>query len=59
MSQYNKNRSSYKGNSGQHLPRYRPPRNPEKLNMLQEQYNTKYDYGGKLYLAMLVFVVTV
>jgi superfamily II DNA/RNA helicase len=46
MSQYNKNRNSYKGNSGQNPPRYRAPRNPEKLNMLQEQYNTKYDYAS-------------
>ena len=26
-------------------PRYKTPRNPERLNMLQEQYNQKYDYA--------------
>lgn len=46
MSQYNRNRSSYKGNMGQNAPRYRPVRNPERLNMLQEQNNVKYDYAA-------------
>lgn len=45
MSQYNRNhRSSYKNNNGQYPSRYKTPRNPEKMNMLQEHYNQKYDY---------------
>jgi len=45
MSQYNRNRSSYKGPNSQ-APKYKPARNPERLNMLQEQYNYKYDYAS-------------
>ena len=31
---------------GRGPPRYKTPRNPEKMAMLQEQYNQKYDYAS-------------
>ena len=34
------------GANGTRLPRYKTPRNPERMNMLQEQYNQKYDYAA-------------
>jgi superfamily II DNA/RNA helicase len=56
MNQNNKFRNSYRGgsssggfgsNSGNfRTPRYRTARNPEKLNMLKEQYQHKYDYAS-------------
>ena len=33
-----------RGYEGQRQSRYKTPRNPERMSMLQEQYNQKYDY---------------
>lgn len=46
MNSNNKFRNSYKGGDNKNYgpSRYKTTRNPEKMNMLQEQYNKKYDY---------------